>query len=159
MRMHKFNSKPLIAGIVAVVVIIGIILLPRKQAATTPVTDETSGASSEASNTITVSAKPVASTYKDGTYTATGNYTSPGGPDNVVVTLTLQNGIVTDSTVVSGAQDPTSKRYQAMFIAGYKQYVTGKSIDSLNVGKVSGSSLTAQGFNAAVASIKTEASA
>lgn len=101
--------------------------------------------------------KQTASIYKDGTYTATGSYMSPGGYDQITVTLIIANGIVTDATVVSGAGDGTSQRYQDRFIAGYKPLVIGKDIATLNVSRVSGSSLTPIGFNDAVAQIKTAA--
>jgi hypothetical protein len=41
--------------------------------------------------------------------------------------------------------------------ADYKQYVVGKKIDEVQLTKVSGSSLTPQGFNDALAKIKAEA--
>jgi hypothetical protein len=60
---------------------------------------------------------------------------------------------------VGDPQAPETVHYQGLFIANYKQYVIGKSIDSLNLSEVSGSSLTSSGFNAAVAEIKAQASA
>lgn len=97
--------------------------------------------------------------YKDGIYTANGTYMSPGGQDEIKVTLTLKNDIVTDATVVTVVADRTSQRYQDKFISGYKQYVVGQNISSLKLTVVSGSSLTPEGFNAAVAKIKTQAKA
>ena len=113
--------------------------------------------------TPVVKTPPIATTkqyiYKDGTYTATGSYMSPGGEDQVTVTLTIAKDIVTDVSVTPGAQDRTSQRYQQRFIAGYKQYVVGKNIASLNLGVISGSSLTPIGFNAALTQIKAQAKA
>jgi uncharacterized protein with FMN-binding domain len=100
-----------------------------------------------------------ASLYKDGTYSATGSYNSPGGEDQVAVTLTLNNDIVTSVTATPKTQDRTSARYQAMFLSGYKQYVVGKDITGIHLSRVSGSSLTSIGFNAAIASIEAEAKA
>ncbi len=99
------------------------------------------------------------SKYNDGTYSATGTYDSPGGLESVSVSLTIANDIVTGATVTSGASDGTSRRYQQMFISGYKTYVIGKDIDTLNLDRVSGSSLTPIGFDNALAKIKTEAQA
>ena len=114
-------------------------------------------------NTTTPTPKPVATTptspYKDGTYSATGSYGSPAGTESIGVSVTLKDGIITASTVTEEANDGTSRRYQNMFISGYKTYVTGKSIVNLNLGRVSGSSLTPKGFNQALAKIKSEASA
>jgi hypothetical protein len=115
--------------------------------------------------TLGASAAPAASlatssrSYKDGTYSAQGSYNSPGGPETVDVSLTLKSGSVTDSTVTTSGNSPTGKHYQSMFIDGYKSLVTGKSIDDINLSKVSGSSLTSEGFDNAVAKIKTSAKA
>lgn len=95
--------------------------------------------------------------YNNGTYTATGSYNSPGGVDFVGVSLTLKNDIITGVTVTPTAQDGTSRRYQAKFVSGYKQYVFGKDITSVHLDVVSGSSLTPKGFNAALAKIESEA--
>jgi len=99
------------------------------------------------------------STYKDGTYTATGSYTSPGGNENLMVKLTLSNNVVTASTVQSGANDPTAESYQSIFIGGYKKYVVGKKITDINVSNVSGSSLTSKGFKDALKQIEKQAQA
>ena len=119
--------------------------------------------SNTVSNTTTVvdttKKTVVASLYKDGTYTATGSYLSPGGEDQIGVTLTVKNDIVTAVSVNPMAGDNTSARYQQMFVSGYKTYVIGKNLSTLNVGKVSRSSLTPRGFNDAVAQIRTQAKA
>ena len=49
-------------------------------------------------------------------------------------------------------------QYQ-QFIAGIDQEVVGKSLNDIEVTKVSGSSLTSGGFNEALAQIKSEAAA
>jgi uncharacterized protein with FMN-binding domain len=97
--------------------------------------------------------------YKDGTYTATGSYMSPGGYDQIAITLTLKNDIITGASAVSHAGDNTSQRYQDKFIGGFQQYVVGQNIASLHLSKVSGASLTPIGFNDALAQIKTKAKA
>ena len=122
----------------------------------------TTSPSTTADNTTTtpVATTTVASaTYKDGTYTATGSYMSPGGADKIGVTLTIKNGVVTDASVAPMPGDHMSQRYQTMFASGYTTYVVGKNLSDLNVGKVSGSSLTPQGFNDAVAQIRAQAQA
>ena len=109
---------------------------------------------------VPVAVKPKqTSVYKDGTYTATGSYMSPGGNEQITVTITLANDIITSSSVTAGAYDHTSLRYQDMFISGYKQYVTGQNIANVNLTYVSGSSLTPAGFNSALAQIKAAAKA
>lgn len=156
------KSKAIIGAIIAVIILLVIILLPKKQgtaqSADVLATQETSGAGAAPSQTASASST-AASPYKDGTYTATGDYDSPAGPESILVTLTLQDGVIVNSNVVSEAPDAHSQGYQEKFISGYKQYVIGKNIDQVNLGAVSGSSLTPQGFNNAVGTIKTEASA
>ena len=125
-------------------------------AATPTVTNPTPVATKPKSTPVT----PVkTSAYADGTYSATGSYNSPAGIEKVGVSVTIKNGIVQSSTVTNEANDGTSRRYQNMFISGYKTYVTGKNVASISVGKVSGSSLTGAGFNQALAKIKSQAAA
>ncbi len=107
--------------------------------------------------TSSVQADASTGTYANGTYDATGNYRSPAGMEAVEVSLTLKDGIVTDATVKGDATNPKSITMQGKFVAGFKQEVFGKSIDSLSLGVVNGSSLTPVGFMDAVAKIKAEA--
>jgi len=95
--------------------------------------------------------------YKNGTYTAEGNYISPGGDEQILVKLTLKDEVIKDSQVESKVVRPNSKKFQKIFIENYKQFVIGKKIDEIKLDKVSGSSLTPKGFNDALEKIKTEA--
>lgn len=97
--------------------------------------------------------------YQDGSYKAKGTYGTPGGQESVDVALTLADGKVTDVTVVGSGKGGESEEYQSKFISGYKQFVVGKSIDSVVLDRVAGSSLTADGFNDALESIKEQANA
>ena len=117
--------------------------------ATDASTADTSSGSSSSANT--------SASYTDGTYTEDGDYTSPGGPQSVTVKLTLASDKVTAVTVTGHASDPTAKSYQAQFISGISAEVVGKDIDTLNVSRVAGSSLTSGGFNAALTAIKADA--
>ncbi len=99
-----------------------------------------------------------ADAYTDGTYEATGSYANPGGESSVDVTLTVADNAVTEVEVAPGASG-TSLSYQQQFIAGIDQEVVGKSLNDIEVTKVSGSSLTSGGFNEALAQIKSEAAA
>ncbi len=100
---------------------------------------------------------PITSKYKDGSYTAVGEYRAPSGRETVNVTLTLKNDVIVDSTVVGTGENSITKKKQAEFIGGYKEFVTGKNIDEVKLTVVSGSSLTGGGFNAALDKIKVEA--
>ncbi|QHC59429.1 FMN-binding protein [Rathayibacter sp. VKM Ac-2760] len=97
--------------------------------------------------------------YADGTYEADGSYTSPGGNESVGVSLTLESGVVTAVTVTPESENPTGQQYQERFASGISGEVVGKSLDELDVTKVSGSSLTSGGFNDAVETIKADAAA
>ncbi len=98
-------------------------------------------------------------TYKDGTYSAVGHYTSPAGPETINVTLTLKGNVITDADVKAQATNKKSVFMQNSFISGYKAQVVGKNINDVKLsGNISGSSLTLMGFNDAVAQVKTQAS-
>lgn len=98
-----------------------------------------------------------ASGYKDGTYSADATYQSPGGTEAISVRLTITDGKVTSSTVTTEPTDKEAAEYQNMFKSGYKSQITGKSIDDISLSRVSGSSLTSEGFNSAVNQIKQQA--
>ena len=95
--------------------------------------------------------------YADGTYTAEGDYVSPAGPSHVTVEITLEGDVVSAVTVTPLATDPTSKGFQTQFADGIAAVVEGQDIDTLNVSRVGGSSLTSGGFEDAIEKIKAEA--
>lgn len=95
--------------------------------------------------------------YKDGTYTQTGTYNSPAGPESILVTLTIKDDTVTAVNVKAQATNEASVTLQKLFIEGIASAVVGKPVDEANVSKVNGSSLTPNGFNAALSAIKTQA--
>ena len=105
------------------------------------------------------SAGTAAETASDatGTWTESGDYQTPGGQESVEVTLTAKDGTVTAVKVTGSGGSPNSQRYQGQFIAGVSAEVVGKPLATLKVGAVSGSSLTGQGFNAAVDAIRADA--
>ncbi|HEU5114669.1 MAG TPA: hypothetical protein VFT82_02800 [Candidatus Paceibacterota bacterium] len=175
--MKTYGTK-LVVSVVAFIAVVGGIFAyianQGNEESSEPISDETaSSASAQPTVDVTSPATPVtapsgssnaptssvASKYKDGTYQATGTYESPGGSESIGVSLTLKSGVVTAATVTRGANDSWSERYQSMFISGYKAYVVGKNIDTINLDRVSGSSLTPKGFNAALTQIKSEAKA
>lgn len=159
------NKSPIVPGIIAIailtIMVTGVTALKNKEKATTDpvsITPQTQPASDETmtSQTPTV-ASSEAATYKDGTYSATGSYVSPGGNERIAVTLTLENDIVSDVSATPQAASPTSRDYQSLFVKGYQTQVVGKDIDTLNLSRVSGSSLTSKGFNDALAQIRRQA--
>lgn len=96
-------------------------------------------------------------TYQDGTYTASGSYQTPETVEQIEVTITLADNVVTAVEVTGDPQASESRRYQSEFIGGISDEVVGKNINDLSVDRVAGSSLTSGGFNDALEEIKAEA--
>lgn len=97
--------------------------------------------------------------YTDGTYSADGSYQTPETVEEISVTLTVADGLVTDVEVTGDPQARETEQYQGQFIDGIADEVVGKSLDDIEVSRVAGSSLTSGGFNEAVESIKEQAAA
>ncbi|KQQ95775.1 hypothetical protein ASF62_04620 [Leifsonia sp. Leaf325] len=120
--------------------------------------DATTTTPSTGTDSSDTDSSAASSTYTDGDYTATGEYSTPGGREDVTVTVTLADDVVTAVDVTGSATSGNSKQYQSAFISGISAEVVGKDIDSLDVSKVAGSSLTSGGFNAALDTIRSDAS-
>lgn len=127
--------------------------------------DSTQG---EPSNSETASVSPSAtppesstatSSFKDGTYSATGSYQTPGGQESIGVTVTLAGGTITDASVNQEGKTGEAQEYQSKFASGFKTQVVGKKIDEVSLTRVAGSSLTSNGFNNAIDDIETQAKA
>ncbi len=116
-----------------------------------------SSAASTSTDPVDGSGSSSSASYTDGTYEATGDYQSPGGQESIDVTITLEGNIVTDVVVVGNATSGNALRYQTEFEDGIGAEVIGKNIDELDVDKVAGSSLTSDGFDAALEKIKADA--
>ncbi len=116
---------------------------------------------SSVNTTTTSGSTPVSNAnYKDGTYTATGSFYTPSGNEQIGVTVTLASNKITnvsidDSSIYSG----TSFAYTDQFAHGINAAVDGKNVDSVNVSRVSGASLTPMAFNSALDTIKNDARA
>lgn len=97
--------------------------------------------------------------FADGTYSAEGSYSTPGGEEAISVDLTVADGVVTDVTVTPEASGGNAARFQDEFASGISDEVVGQELAGLSVDKVSGSSLTGDGFNAALDQIRADAAA
>lgn len=95
--------------------------------------------------------------YKNGIYTQAGMYTSPAGPEEIDVKLTIKNSIIVKTQLTPKATNLISKSKQTGFAKEYASYVVGKNINDLRLGKIAGASLTPKGFNDAVEKIKAQA--
>lgn len=146
-------NKVLIGIIVAVVLVLVagyLFYLTRKDNAINK--SETASSQQEESATSVTSGE-----YTDGTYTATGSYQSPGGTEEIELSVTLANGAITTTSATTQAASGTSRQYQREFIDNYKDLVVGKSIDDVELDRVAGSSLTSNGFNDALDEIRQKA--
>lgn len=161
-------SRPnaLIIGIVVVVLLVAgaaavIAVSDQDQNNTATISEERDTAKTQTPETAgsgeNNAATDATGNYKDGTYQATGSYRTPGGNESIGVSLTIENGIITDSTVTQNARAGEAREYQGQFVSGYKSEVIGKRIDEVSLNRVSGSSLTPIGFNNAIQTIRTDA--
>ncbi|MEG9227493.1 FMN-binding protein [Aeromicrobium sp. Sec7.5] len=115
--------------------------------------ESTSGQAEDTSN-------DVPTTFAAGDYAAEGSYQTPGGQQSVEVDLTLaEDGTISAVTVTPQADGGNSEQFQKKFAGGIADEVVGTKISELDVSKVSGSSLTSSGFNAAIDKIVDEAAA
>jgi hypothetical protein len=127
------------------------------EATTTPTPTEAAPSATPVPTRTPTPAPAVTSKFRDGTYTASGSYRTPGGTQSIIVTLTISKDIITRSSVTENAQGNTSEAFQGDFIANYQPLVIGRQLDQLSLTKVSSSSLTPNGFNRAVDSIEGQA--
>ena len=155
--------------IAIVLVIIGGAAYYFLQDNTTTVTPEPAPVTQELVETNPTTQEPAPSTndtdtpatgttdYTDGTYKTDVTYFTPMRSEyGVNVSLTLNKDIITDATVTysNGAEvDPNAAKFQA----AYKAQVIGKDIDTLNLSRVGGASLTTGAFNNALVAIKADA--
>lgn len=121
----------------------------------TPKTEQ-STPTTTTNTTIQTEPTKISSVYKDGTYTVAGNYISPGGAEEIDVTLTIANDVITDSNLEPKATLQASVKFQNQFAQAYKTQVVGKKLSELSLSKVAGASLTTQGFNNALEKIKAQ---
>lgn len=126
-------------------------------AGATDITSSTSNTTSTTGTTATTST--ASSSYKDGTYTSSDSYSSPGGTEGIEVTVTVSSGVVTAATISQDATNHESEEYQDAFASSFKSKVVGQAIDSLSLSRVSGASLTTDGFNDALDQIRSQAQA
>ena len=96
-------------------------------------------------------------TYKDGTYKGTATYWTPSlGRYSIDVSLTVASGTVTDVTAIYG-NGAENDRNTNRFDSSYKSQVIGQKLNSINLSRVGGASLTTNAFKDTLASIRTQA--
>ncbi|MBW8764093.1 MAG: FMN-binding protein [Microbacterium sp.] len=152
--MIRTNVPQSVRKVSALVGVAGLFVLAGCSSAADAETDKGTGTDSPSTS---ADSNAGAATYADGTYTADGSYQTPETVESVTVTLTIADGVVKEVEVTGDPQAPETEQYQSKFIGGIADEVVGVALDDLKVSRVSGSSLTSGGFNAAVESIKEQA--
>jgi uncharacterized protein with FMN-binding domain len=150
--------------LVVVLIVTGAVVMAKNRSNETASTTNTTTSTGSSSDNDTGSLSTASATtpagsseYKNGTYSATGNYATPDGTESITVKVTLKDGNVSDTSADASMRSRESKEYVAQFLEAYKSYVVGKDVDALKLSRVSGSSLTSQGFNSAIEQIRTQA--
>ncbi len=148
----------IVAGLVVIVAIAGALFLmpapvPEVVKEPTPIVTESTSTMPVSDSTNTA----IQTAYKNGSYTQTGTYKSPAGNEEVEISLMIENDIVKGASFKGMATNPGSVNNQGKFAKGFEAEVVGKSIDSIALGVVNGSSLTPKGFMDALGKIKAEA--
>lgn len=157
------NKKRQIIATLAVLMVIVVIVAGRALSQQDS-GDDASMSDSTPNDSMMTTSRPAPTTdtanskvYKDGTYEAVGGYNSPGGAEEITVSVTLQADKITASTVKKGATGGNAEFHQEDFIAAFKELVVGKNIEDLKLNRVAGASLTTGGFNNAIIQIKNAA--
>src|SRR4051812_32591132 len=135
--MENSKSKLWVTITVIVVIVLvvgGIVLFGKKKPSDSDTTSSSSTPNTLADNNT--STTPSNAAFKDGTYKATGSYDSPGGTQSITITVTLKDGVITDTSAQEGANDPTAQQHQDEFVGGYKQLVVGKKITAVKLSRV-----------------------
>jgi hypothetical protein len=165
MDQPKTPNKAIIGLVVIVLLVVAataVVVMSGNNAAK-QTTDATASSSPEVSASVSPTASTEAaatnSSFKNGTYSATGSYQTPGGQESIGVKVTIADGVITDANVTQEGKTGEAQEYQSKFVSGYKSQVVGKKISDVNLSRVAGSSLTPIGFNDAINDIEKQATA
>lgn len=152
---HETDTARKIGAALLVVLVIALIgwVSDSQSATSAPVAQVGQGALSASAGAASGSKTD----YKDGSYTASSSYITPGGQQGITVNVTLKNGTVAGASVGQQADNQESRQYQRMFEQRYQSYILGQPVDNLNLFAVSGASLTTGGFDDALAQIRNQA--
>ena len=123
-----------------------------------PSTTAVSNSSTVASTNGTATA--ATSSYKDGTYTASSNYSVPhGGQNSISATVTISGGKITAVKTTDNYTD----RESSMWVVGFEQEVSAdasnQNLAGYSPSRVGGASLTTAAFSDALDAIRSQAQA
>ncbi len=164
METSKTPNKAIIALIVVVLLVaaatVVIVLSSNKSTTDSASTSETAtDLPTNASSTDEGAGGTGSGVFKDGTYSSTGSYQTPGGQESIGVKITLTDGVISDASVTQQGHTGEAKQFQSQFVSGYKSQVIGKKVTEVDLNRVAGSSLTPNGFNSALDDIEKQARA
>lgn len=98
--------------------------------------------------------------YKNGTYSATANYSVPSGTQNdIKVILTIMGDTITAVTTNNNISESQSQYYVDSFNSNINSAVVGSALTDAYAGRVGGASLTSNAFNDALRTIVNDAKA
>lgn len=120
----------------------------------------TSTAASSAGLATTPTSATTSSGYKDGTYTASTNYSVPHGETNSIsATVAIVDGKITSVTANNSSSDRESQMWISDFESSLSDAVVGHSLDTTSYSRIGGASLTTSAFDDVLDQIATQASA
>lgn len=158
--MRSKDKLFLVIGSVAIIAASGVgayALYSSSQIVTTPTasTTATTGATSTSSSSAAVT-----NSYKDGTYTASANYSVPHSYQNSInVSITVKDGTISTASATHSSSDNESAQYIESFNSTLSSKVVGQSLSGASFSRIGGASLTTSGFQTALETIKNEAAA
>ncbi|MDQ6985082.1 MAG: FMN-binding protein [Candidatus Dojkabacteria bacterium] len=95
--------------------------------------------------------------YKDGEYTYTAEYGATDVIESFTITLSLSDGFINEFEFIDQANLGKSKKYNSEFKTAISEKILGKKINSIEIEKIAGASLTTNAFNSAINEIRLEA--
>lgn len=158
--MEQSKNNKIIAGaiVIAAVVLIAVAAsMFNKPEESTSQNHVTSQNPEDIAENVSNTTTDASNEYKDGVYKVSDTYSSPGGIEDIKVTLTLFKNTITEVNVAQEANNNESAAYQKSFQQSYKSKVVGKALSSLQLTRSSGASLTTNAFNEALDEIRKQA--
>jgi len=160
---HQRQTSHLAAGAAAAATVLGLSIvigqMPSSGGASTPeppLVPTTASAPSTPTDSVTPTT-PAGSGYKDGTFQADASYRVERHQEQIGVTVSLQNGIITTVSIVNSESNSTSAFYQERFAQAFQAQVVGRPIADLKLPVIAGASKTTDGFNQAIDQVRLAA--
>ena len=174
----RLQTRPFSVGL-ALVLCLALLIVgctPAIEDAVAETTQDDSDAGEESSEVLNADAEVIANGTKseeelteerialaiaDGTYTDERVYAYHSGTERIVISITLEDEIVTDASIIGIDSHPTSDRFIRGVHSALPELVVGKHISEVELpigeSSVSGSSLTTAAFNEYIAELRDTA--